>query len=405
MLQGKHILIGISGGIAAYKIPELIRLFKKAGAEVKVTTTSHALEFVTPLVLETLSGNKVYTDVFATGNDHTTEHISLPDWADLMVVAPATANIIGKMACGIADDALSTTFVAMQKPVVIAPAMNDKMLAHPAVQRNLQLIADYPNCTVLPTAEGFLACGTSGKGRMLEPEAIFEASKDALSDKPLAGKHVMITAGPTQEKLDPVRFISNYSTGKMGIALAEEAARRGAEVTLVLGPTAIRPVLNSVHPIHIVDVCSAMEMYEAATEAFPTTDIAILCAAVADYRPAETAEKKIKREKTEEMQLSLVQNPDIAASLGKIKKAGQKLIGFALETDNAIHHGADKLARKNLDMIVVNSLQDKGAGFGTDTNKITILTYNEDKSGVEELSFELKSKQAVAADILNQAGR
>lgn len=403
MLNGKHILIGISGGIAAYKIPELIRLFKKAGAEVKVTTTSHALEFVTPLVLETLSQNKVYTDVFATGNDHTTEHISLPDWADLMVVAPATANIIGKMACGIADDALSTTFIAMQKPVVVAPAMNDKMLAHPAIERNLQTIASYKNCTVLPTAEGFLACGTSGKGRMLEPEAIFEAAKDVLTEKSLAGKRLMLTAGPTQEKLDPVRFISNYSTGKMGIALAEEAARRGAEVTLVMGPAAIRPTLNPVHPIHIVDVCSAVEMQKAAEDAFEAADVAILCAAVADYRPADVADKKIKREKTEEMQLSLVQNPDIAASLGKKKRGNQLMIGFALETDNAIHHGADKLARKNLDMIVVNSLQDKGAGFGTDTNKITILSYNEDKSGLAERSFDLKSKQEVAADILDAA--
>lgn len=403
MLQGKHILIGISGGIAAYKIPELIRLFKKAGAEVKVTTTSHALEFVTPLVLETLSGNKVYTDVFATGNDHTTEHISLPDWADLMVVAPATANIIGKMACGIADDALSTTFIAMQKPVLVAPAMNDKMLSHPAVTRNLEILSNYPNCTVLPTAEGFLACGTTGKGRMLEPDAIFHAAQDVLTQKTLAGKRMLITAGPTQEKLDPVRFISNYSTGKMGIALAEEAARRGAEVTLVMGPTTVRPALNPVHPIHVVDVCSAMEMYEAATEAFPATDLAILCAAVADYRPAETADRKIKREKTEEMQLSLIQNPDIAASLGRMKKEGQLMIGFALETDNAIHHGADKLGRKNLDMIVVNSLQDKGAGFGCDTNKITLLSYNESKSGIKEQSFELKSKQAVAADILDAA--
>lgn len=405
MLQGKHILIGISGGIAAYKIPELIRLFKKAGAEVKVTTTSHALEFVTPLVLETLSQNKVYTDVFATGNDHTTEHISLPDWADLMVVAPATANIIGKMACGIADDALSTTFIAMQKPVVVAPAMNDKMLSHPAVERNLHTIADYPNCSVLPTAEGFLACGTSGKGRMLEPEAIFEAAKDVLTSKSLSGKRVMITAGPTQEKLDPVRFVSNYSTGKMGIALAEEAARRGAEVSIILGPTSIRPELNPIHPIHVVDVCSAMEMYDAAKAAFSKADIAILCAAVADYRPAETADKKIKREKTEEMQLALVQNPDIAATLGSMKTDKQKMIGFALETDNAIKHGTDKLARKNLDMIVVNSLQDEGAGFGTDTNKITLLTYNTDKTNILEQTFELKSKQAVAADILDQTIR
>lgn len=396
MLRGKKIVVGISGGIAAYKIPELIRLLKKAGAEVKVTTTNHALEFVTPLVLETLSGNKVYTDVFATGNDHTTEHISLPDWADLMIIAPATANIIGKMAAGIADDALSTTFLAMRKPVLVAPAMNDKMLAHPAVERNLQIISNYDNCKVLPTAEGFLACGTTGKGRMVEPIAIFEAAKDVLTPKPLLGKKLLISAGPTQEKIDPVRYISNYSTGKMGIAIAEEAARRGAQVTLVLGPTAIRPERNILHPIRVVDVSSAQEMYEAAMAHFPEQDMAILSAAVADYRVKEVADRKMKREHTEELTLSLVQNPDIAASLGAIKREDQKLIGFALETHNAVQHGADKLVRKNLDMIVINSLQDEGAGFGCDTNKITLLF----RSG-EEKTFELKSKQDVAKDILN----
>ena len=396
MLRGKKIVVGISGGIAAYKIPELIRLLKKAGAEVKVTTTNHALEFVTPLVLETLSGNKVYTDVFATGNDHTTEHISLPDWADLMIIAPATANIIGKMAAGIADDALSTTFLAMRKPVLVAPAMNDKMLAHPAVERNLQIISNYDNCKVLPTAEGFLACGTTGKGRMVEPIAIFEAAKDILTPQPLLGKKLLISAGPTQEKIDPVRYISNYSTGKMGIAIAEEAARRGAQVTLVLGPTAIRPEQNILHPIRVVDVSSAQEMYEAAIAHFPEQDMAILSAAVADYRVKEVADRKMKREHTEELTLSLVQNPDIAASLGAIKREDQKLIGFALETHNAVQHGADKLVRKNLDMIVINSLQDEGAGFGCDTNKITLLF----RSG-EEKTFELKSKQDVAKDILN----
>ena len=396
MLRGKKIIVGISGGIAAYKIPELIRLLKKAGAEVKVTTTNHALEFVTPLVLETLSGNKVYTDVFATGNDHTTEHISLPAWADLMIIAPATANIIGKMAAGIADDALSTTFLAMRKPVLVAPAMNDKMLAHPAVERNLQIISNYDNCKVLPTAEGFLACGTTGKGRMVEPIAIFEAAKDVLTPKPLLGKKLLISAGPTQEKIDPVRYISNYSTGKMGIAIAEEAARRGAQVTLILGPTAIRPEQNILHPIRVVDVSSAQEMYEAAIAHFPEQDMAILSAAVADYRVKEVADRKMKREHTEELTLSLVQNPDIAASLGAIKREDQKLIGFALETHNAVQHGADKLVRKNLDMIVINSLQDEGAGFGCDTNKITLLF----RSG-EEKTFELKSKQDVAKDILD----
>ena len=395
MLRGKHIVVGISGGIAAYKIPELIRLLKKAGAEVKVTTTSHALEFVTPLVLETLSGNKVYTDVFATGNDHTTEHISLPDWADLMIIAPATANIIGKMACGIADDALSTTFLAMRKPVLVAPAMNDKMLAHPAVERNLSTIADYGNCSVLPTDEGFLACGTTGKGRMVAPEVIYQAALDILQPNILQGKKMLITAGPTQEKIDPVRFISNYSSGKMGIALAEQAARMGADVTLILGPTAIRPQLNLIHPIHIVDVCNAVEMYEAAMRLFPEQDIAILSAAVADYRVSDIADRKLKREHTDSLHLDLVQNHDIAASLGQLKHSNQKLIGFALETDHAMQHGADKLERKNLDMIVINSLQDPGAGFGFDTNKINLLY-----SSGELREFPLKSKTEVAKDIL-----
>ena len=395
MLRGKHIVVGISGGIAAYKIPELIRLLKKAGAEVKVTTTSHALEFVTPLVLETLSGNKVYTDVFATGNDHTTEHISLPDWADLMIIAPATANIIGKMACGIADDALSTTFLAMRKSVLVAPAMNDKMLAHPAVERNLSTIADYGHCSVLPTDEGFLACGTTGKGRMVAPEVIYQAALDILQPNILQGKKMLITAGPTQEKIDPVRFISNYSSGKMGIALAEQAARMGADVTLILGPTAIRPQLNLIHPIHIVDVCSAVEMYEAAMRLFPEQDIAILSAAVADYRVSDIADRKLKREHTDSLHLDLVQNPDIAASLGQLKHPNQRLVGFALETDHAMQHGADKLERKNLDMIVINSLQDPGAGFGFDTNKINLLY----RSG-ELREFPLKSKTEVAKDIL-----
>ena len=293
MLAGKHIVVGISGGIAAYKTPLLIRLLRKAGAEVKVTTTANALQFVTDLTLQTLSGNKVYSDVFAPTNDHSTEHISLPDWADLMIVAPATANVIGKMANGIADDALTTTFLAMQRPVLIAPAMNDKMYAHPALQHNLGTLCSFPNVTVLPCAEGFLACGTTGTGRMLEPEEIFLAAERLMTEQTMTGQHVLITAGPTQEKLDPVRFISNYSTGKMGIALAEEAALRGAEVTLVLGPTALRP--RKLPNLHIVDVTSALEMCDAAVQAFPKANIAILCAAVADYRPANPSDTKIKR--------------------------------------------------------------------------------------------------------------
>ena len=383
MLAGKHIVVGISGGIAAYKTPLLIRLLRQAGAEVKVTTTANALQFVTDLTLQTLSGNKVYSDVFAPTNDHSTEHISLPDWADLMIVAPATANIIGKMANGIADDALSTTFLAMQCPVIVAPAMNDKMYAHPALQHNLETLASFPNVTVLPCAEGFLACGTTGTGRMLEPEEIFAAAEKRLTEQTLAGKRVLVTAGPTQEKLDPVRFISNYSSGKMGIALAEEAARRGADVTLVLGPTAIRP--KALQNLHIKDVVSALEMHDAALSCFAEADLTILCAAVADYRAAVPAEEKIKRAGKDSMTLELVENPDIAATLGARKRVNQTLVGFALETNDEEQNALKKLETKHLDMIVLNSLRKEGAAFGCDTNIVTIFRANGEKTELPKM--------------------
>jgi phosphopantothenoylcysteine decarboxylase/phosphopantothenate--cysteine ligase len=409
MLAGKHIVVGISGGIAAYKTPLLIRLLRKAGAEVKVTTTANALQFVTDLTLQTLSGNKVYSDVFAPTNDHSTEHISLPDWADLMIVAPATANVIGKMANGIADDALTTTFLAMQRPVLIAPAMNDKMYAHPALQHNLETLCSFPNVTVLPCAEGFLACGTTGTGRMLEPEEIFLAAERLMTEQTMTGQHVLITAGPTQEKLDPVRFISNYSTGKMGIALAEEAALRGAEVTLVLGPTALRP--RKLPNLHIVDVTSALEMCDAAVQAFPKANIAILCAAVADYRPANPSDTKIKRGAPQDnFQLStfhakrssagknfqLVENPDIAATLGGMKREDQTLVGFALETNDEETNALKKLEKKHLDMIVLNSLRHEGAAFGCDTNIVTIFR----KNG-ERIDLPKMPKTDVAKHILD----
>ena len=389
MLQGKHILIGISGGIAAYKIPELIRLLKKAGAEVCVCTTNNALQFLTPLTLETLSNNRVYSDVFAPHNEHQTEHISLPDWADLMIIAPCTANVIGKMAAGIADDALTTTFLAMLKPVLVAPAMNDKMLRHPAVQRNLQIIRQYPNVTVLDCDEGFLACGTEGKGRMQEPEQILQAADCLLEQKTLLGKRVMITAGPTQEKIDPVRYISNYSTGKMGYALARACKARGAEVTLISGPSAEH------FSGDVVRVTSAQEMLDAAVAQFTNVDIAILCAAVADYRPEQTADKKIKRN-GDRLSLTLIPNVDIAATLGKQKRDGQLLVGFALETDNEEQNAKEKMRRKNLDCIVLNSLQDKGAGFGGDTNKVTVFTADGKKT-----VLPLASKDDIAAAIIN----
>ena len=381
-IKGLHVLVGISGGIAAYKIPTLIRLLRKAGAEVRVATTRNALEFVTPLTLQTLSGYPVYSDVFAPANMHSTEHISLPDWADVMVVAPATANVLGKMAHGIADDALTTTFCAMRKPVVIAPAMNDKMYANPAVQQAMRALAAWENVTMLDCAEGELACGTSGKGRMQDEENLLESVYCAVSQQDMHGKRVLITAGPTQEALDPVRFLSNHSTGKMGYALARECVRRGAEVVLVSGPAAVAlPISPAYHTdtaarygrLRVLPVRSAEEMYQACTSAFGDCDTAILCAAVADFTPDTVATQKIKKQAGQDgLTLHLRTTHDIAATLGKSKRAGQTVVGFALETHDEEAHAIGKMQSKGLDMIVLNSLQDAGAGFGTDTNKVSI---------------------------------
>lgn len=375
-----RVVVGISGGIAAYKVPELIRMLRKAGNEVKVATTKNALEFVTPLTLQTLSGHPVYSDVFAAINEHSTEHISLPDWADVMVIAPATANVLGKMAHGIADDALTTTFCAMRKPVVIAPAMNDKMYDSPAVQDAIRTLSQWSNITMLDCAEGELACGSTGKGRMQEVDVIYDAIQAALTPKTLAGKRVVITAGPTIEKIDPVRYISNFSTGKMGRALATECRHRGAEVTLIMG------------------AISAREMYEQTMKAWKTADIAILAAAVADYRPEVEFTEKIKKESQANtaMSLALTENPDIAAALGQNKRPEQLLVGFALETNNEEQHALSKLTRKNMDWIVLNSLQDKGAGFGCDTNKVTLYSRTGAKKDVP-----LQSKEDVAKAILD----
>lgn len=389
--------MGISGGIAAYKIPELIRLLRKAGAEVQVTTTKNALEFVTCLTLQTLSGHKVYSDVFAAINEHSTEHISLPDWADMMVVAPVTADVIGKMAAGIADDALTTTFAAMRKPVLVAPAMNDKMYASPATQQAISTLAAWENITMLECAEGELACGTTGKGRMQEVDTIFAAVEYVLSPKLLAGKHVLITAGPTQEAIDPVRYISNASTGKMGYALARTCLRQGAEVTLVTGPTALslKP-WQAFAPLTIVPVRSAQEMCEATVGVFAQADMAILCAAVADFTPSNPADYKIKKQAGQtSLTIEMTTTQDIAALLGQRKQPHQRLVGFALETNNELANAERKMVSKHLDMIVLNSLQDKGAGFGTDTNKVTLLYPN----GVQE-GLPLKSKETVADEIV-----
>lgn len=374
-LHSKHIVVGISGGIAAYKIPELIRNLVKAGAEVRVATTPNALQFVTELTLQTVSGCSVYSDVFAAINAHATEHISLPVWADAMIVAPATANVLAKMANGIADDALTTTICSCvaRKPIVIAPAMNDKMWENPATQQAVETIRGWKNCMVVEPAEGPLACGTSGKGRMPEIDELQEAIEYALTPKTMTGKRVLITAGGTQEPIDPVRFISNYSTGKMGFALAQACARRGAEVTLVCG-SVTATYRNPFGTIHRIDALSAQAMYETCTAAWPQQDIAILCAAVADFTPAQQATQKIKKQEGQTaLSLELRTTHDIAKTLGETKRADQQLIGFALETQDEKKNALHKLERKHLDAIVLNSLRDKGAGFGADTNLVTIL--------------------------------
>lgn len=398
MLSNKRILVGISGGIAAYKIPELIRLLVKSGAEVRVATTKNALQFVTELTLQTLSGSRVYSDVFAAINEHSTEHISLPDWCDAMIVAPATANVLGKMANGIADDALTTTICSCvaRKPVVVAPAMNDKMWENPAIQQAITTIQGWENVSVIEPAEGLLACGTSGKGRMPEPEELLEAIEYALTPKSMAGRKVLITAGGTQEKIDPVRFISNYSTGKMGVALAQACARRGAEVKLVCGSVSAA-IHNPFGLIHRIDAMSAKEMYAACMREWGTVDTAILCAAVADFCPASEADEKIKKQDGQRsMTLDLTTTPDIAKALGESKKKGQVLIGFALETTNEKENALRKMERKHMDAIVLNSLRDEGAGFGTDTNRVTV--FNTKGNSVE---LPLSSKAAVAEKILD----
>ena len=393
MLRGKHILVGISGGIAAYKIPELIRQLKKAGAEVKVTTTKHALEFVTELTLRSVSGYSVYSDVFAAINEHSTEHISLPDWADLMVIAPATANVLGKLSHSIADDALTTTFAAMRKPVVIAPAMNDKMYAAPATQEAITILSSREHITMLDCAEGELACGVIGKGRMQEVPYILEAVKEALTEKTLAGKTVLITAGPTKERIDPVRYLSNDSTGKMGYNLAAACRRHGAKVILVSGPTAL-PCPKDVERINVE---SAQQMYEATTAVFPQADITILCAAVADYTPVTVADHKIKKkESLSTITLELQTTKDIAATLGQLKQPHQMVVGFALETNNEEANALAKLHKKHLDLIVLNSLQDQGAGFGTDTNQVTIYS----ATGLVT-KLPLASKERIADSIVH----
>ena len=389
-LSGKKILIAVTGGIAAYKINTLVRDFIKNGAEVQVLLTPSAKEFVSPLTLSTLSKRKVFSE-FSSQDGEWNSHVDLALWADVMLVAPCTAYTLAKMVNGICDNLVIATYLSAKCPVFIAPAMDLDMYIHPSTERNLKLAKEYGNI-IIPAEEGELASGLVGKGRMAETETIYKTIVDFFNSKQkksLAGKTVLVTAGPTYEAIDPVRFIGNHSSGKMGFAIAEEAEKRGAKVILISGPTALSTNKN----ISLEKVNSTKEMYNAVFQHFDNTDIAIMSAAVADYAPKEIAQEKIKKN-DEEMTITLVKNPDILKTMGE-KKKNQFLVGFALETQNEEENAKGKLARKNLDMIVLNSLKDSGAGFKNDTNKIKIITPSEQKD------FALKSKEDVAKDILD----
>ena len=393
MLKGKKIVLGITGSIAAYKACYIIRGLVKKGAEVQVVITPSGKEFITPLTLSTLTRKPVISEFFSQRDGTWNSHVDLGIWADAMLIAPCTAATLGKMANGIADNMLITTYLSMKAPVFVAPAMDLDMYRHPSTQHNMEVIKGYGNMIIEPQS-GFLASGLEGKGRMEEPEIIVAALDNYFNEqnKPLEGKNIMITAGPTYEKIDPVRFIGNYSSGKMGFALAEECAAKGAEVTLIAGPVA----LSTRHRgIRRIDVESCEEMYNASIEAFEGSDAAILCAAVADFRPEHTADKKIKREK-DDLVLRLMPTHDIAAELGRRKKSGQRLVGFALETNDEENNACLKLEKKNLDFIVLNSLRNKGTCFQSDENQIKIIS----RDGCKE--FPKKKKDQVAEDIVNE---
>lgn len=393
-MRDKNIVLGVSGGIAAYKIPMLVRMLKKAGANVQVIMTPAAHDFVTPVTLSTLSGRPVITDFIKNKEGEWHHHVNLALWADLMVFAPVTANTLSKMATGQAGNFLLAVYMSAKCPVMIAPAMDLDMYAHPATQNNLKTLASY-GYEIIPATEGELASGLTGYGRMEEPENIFNRILAHFKKKSsLAGRKILVTAGPTYESIDPVRFIGNHSSGKMGIAIADEAAARGAKVVLVLGPTHLQATHQE---IKTVRVQNAAQMYEAVHRYFKDTDVAVLAAAVADFTPEKTAPHKIKKHQAT-LSIPLKQTKDILASLGEIKTPSQILIGFAMETQNAKANALKKLKRKNLDFIVLNSINEKGAGFKHDTNKVSILTKNGDV-----YDYPLKSKKAVAADILDMA--
>ena len=412
MLKGKKIVLGITGSIAAYKSCLIIRELVKRGAEVQVVITPAGKEFITPITLSALTQKPVISDFFSQRDGTWHSHVALGLWADAMLIAPCTASTLGKMANGIADNMLITTYLSMKAPVFIAPAMDLDMYAHPTTQQNMERLKSFGNIIIEPQS-GFLASGLEGKGRMEEPERIVEYLEKALGEqsdanRELAGKKILITAGPTYEKIDPVRFIGNYSSGKMGFALAEECARRGAEVTLIAGPVSCKiSNLRSASPlgssknsqlIRRIDVESCQEMYDAAVKAFPEMDAAILCAAVADFRPAEVASEKIKRV-GQTMDIHLVPNPDIAAALGKMKTEKQVMVGFALETNDEEQNAQHKLEKKNLDFIVLNSLRNEGTCFKSDENQISIISRNGQKD------YEKKPKTEVARDIVDELSR
>ncbi len=396
VLSGKHIVLGITGSIAAYKAAVLTRLLVRAGAEVQIVITPAGKEFITPITLSALSSHPVISEFFS-GRDGTwNSHVDLGLWADAMLIAPASASTIGKLAHGIADNMLITTYLSMKAPVFIAPAMDLDMFAHPSTTDNLDLLAQRGNFIIEPQS-GELASHLVGKGRMEEPEAIVAVLEEYFStEQDYQGKHVLLTAGPTHEPIDPVRFIGNHSTGKMGIALANEFARRGAEVTLILGPSSLRPQ----EEVKVLPVMTAEEMLRVAEDNIGEADIAIFAAAVADYRPLHSSDEKLKRDAKEDLQLELVRNPDIAATLGSWKRPNQYFVGFALESNAGFEEAKRKMVQKNLNAIVLNSLLDKGAGFSYETNKVTLFDC---EGGIE--AYELKSKEAVARDIVDFIAR
>lgn len=397
-LSGKHIVVGISGGIAAYKTVSFIRLLIKDGAEVQVVMTPNAKEFITPVTLSAITSKPVVSEFFTANTGEWHSHVDLGLWADLMVVAPATASTLGKMANGIADNMLITTYLSAKEPVMVAPTMDLDMMNHPSTVRNLRLLKE-DGVMILEPGSGFLASGLVGKGRMMEPEEMYGAVEDFFQSheetkRTFLGKRVLITAGPTYEHIDPVRFIGNHSSGKMGFSIAEEFNRRGADVTVICGPVGNDMTLSK--GIKRIDVTTANEMFEASLECYPQSDVAVFSAAVSDYRAKNPKDKKIKRENLEELQIELVKNPDIAAELGKLKSPLQINVGFALETDHEEENAEKKMMKKNLDMVILNSLCDKEACFNSDSNKITIFGPLDNKK-----AFPLKSKKDCARDIVD----